>query len=805
MKSLLPHLAAAGLMLVILFIYFSPVLSGKKMVQSDVIQFMGSLKEANTWQEKTGDEILWSNSSFGGMAVWRGFGKNILTHIHYGLNDILPNPVLLCFLSFLGFYILMKAYKANNYISFIAAAAYTFASFNFISIEAGHINKVYNMALMSPILAGVVWAFRGRYLTGAAITALFLSLQIFYGHIQITYYLIILLVIFGIAELIFAVRNKTLPVFIKATGFLIVAAAIAVGPNISKLWTMVEYSKATTRGGAVLSTAAAGEDQGLDKEYALAWSNGIMETFTLFIPNFYGGSSHEDVGKNSEVYNVLSRQGYQKEAKNFSENVPLYWGDQPFTSGPVYIGAIVCFLFVLGLFLIKGSTKWWILAATVLAIMLSWGRNLMWFTDIFYYYVPLYNKFRSVTMILSVVQVTAALLAFITLKEILSGNIEKKEIMNGLKWSTIITGGLALIFALLGSAFFDFSSENDAKVFSQLPDWLQNAIIDDRQSKFRADAFRSLFFVVAAAGAIWAVITDKIKPVAFYVILGGLILLDMFPVSKRYLNNDDFKYRKNPEKQIFTKSPADEKILADSDPYFRVFNTTQNLTSDALTSYFHKSLGGYSAIKLRRYQDIIDSALTRSNMDAINMLNTKYFIIQDKQSGQLTAQRNPGALGNAWFVKDYKFVDNPDEEIKAIQDFDPSATAIVDKEFQQLLEGKSIQFDSSASIELTNYHPNKLSYKSISDTEQLAVFSDIYYQPGWDAYVNGNLVPHFRTNYILRAMIVPAGENKIEFVFEPRSYYLGEKLSLAGSIILLIFIAGIFGWSVKNKLKEENE
>jgi hypothetical protein len=805
LKSATPHIAAALVFLIILFIYFFPYIDvfhpGKSLIQSDITQITGSLKEANDYQSKTGEEILWSNSGFAGMPVWRGYGNNALNYFHYFTNAILPNPVLLCFIAFIGFYILLKSFKVNDWLSFAGAAAYTFSSFTLISIEAGHINKVYDMALMSPVLAGIVMTYQGRYWLGSAVTALFLSLQIYYGHVQITYYLFILVLFFVIAHFIVSIKTKTVPAFFKASILLVFVAVLSVAPNVSKLWTMSEYVKSTTRGGSELSTQQT-EGGGLDKDYAFQWSNGKMETMTIFIPYFYGGSSHEELGKSSNVYKQLAAKGYAQEAKNITKSIPLYWGDQPFTSGPVYFGAIICFLFVLGLFLVKDNTKWWILGATILSIMLSWGKNIEWFTDIFFNYVPLYNKFRSVTMTLSIAQVTVPLLGFLALRNILNGTVSKAEVLDALKKSTMITGGIALFFALFGSAFFDFTSENDAQL-SQFPKWLMEAIESDRASKLRWDSLRSLFFVAAAAGLIWASVKEKITLRNFYLALSFLILIDLTMVDKRYLNNDDFKVKKNYDKEVFAKTSADETILQDQDPDFRVLNFTKGITSDAVTSYYHKSLGGYSAIKLRRYQDLIDSAISKNNMAVINMLNTKYFIVGDKETGAEMAQRNPGALGNAWFVSNFKFVKNADEEINAIKNFDPSTTALVDEKFKEQLQGKSFSKDPSDKIELVSYHPNRLSYKYKASNESLAVFSEVYYQPGWNAYIDGKPSPHFRANYILRAMVLPAGKHTIDFKFEPKSYEMGEKISLAGSAFLIIFLLLVFAKEILTYYKNQ--
>jgi len=797
--KVLPHLLAFVIFLIIALVYFSPYLNGKSLAQNDMVQTLGALKESADFAKSSNEEILWSNSTFSGMPVWRGTGANVINYVNTFLNSFIPSPVLLCLFGFTGFYLLLHVFGLNVWLCFAGALAYTFSSYNLISIEAGHINKVYDMMLMAPVIAGIMLTYRKNMITGAALTIISLALQIYYGHVQITYYLLIMVLFIIIAEFVYALKGNNLKRFLIASIVLFFSAIISVAPNVAKLWTMSEYSKATPRGGSDL-LAKKDQGTGLDKDYALSWSNGVAETMTILIPSFYGGSSNEQLSSSSETFKTMVNNGIAKgQAKEYIESMPLYWGDQPFTSGPVYFGAIVCFLFVLGLVLIKGPLKWWIIPVTILSIMLSWGKNFELLTDLFFSYVPLYNKFRSVTMILSVAEITFPLLGFVVLKKVLDSELSKEEIMKGLKIAFGVTGGLALFFAILGGAFFDFNGSSD----SQLPAWLIDSLKEDRASALRVDAFRSLFFIAAAAGMIWAVINDKLKANIFYIILAVLILVDLWTVDKRYLNSKDFKNKEKFEETIFVPSPADDIIAQDKDPYFRVFNVTTNPFADAITSYFHKSVGGYSAIKLGRYQDLIDAQLSKNNMAVLNMLNTRYFIVPDKQTNQPMVQRNPGALGNAWAVDSVRIVPNPDEELKGLGNFDPARTAIVDKVFENYVKGLDLSIDSSASIVLKDYHPNHLTFESKSKKEQLVVFSDIYYQPGWNAYIDDKPVEHIRVNYILRALKIPAGEHTVSFKFEPKSYITGEKISRIGSWILVLSIVGLLGVQLSSSVKKK--
>jgi hypothetical protein len=793
LKKLTPHLIAHLAFILVISIYYAPVFSGKKLLQNDAIQSTGYLKESIDYAKKSNEEILWTNSMFSGMPSWRGYSTNIIKYYHYASTNLISVPILLGYLAFLGFYILLLSIGADYWLSFIGSAAFAFSSFNIISIEAGHTNKVFDMALMAPVIAGIILVYNKKYWVGASITALFLSVHIFYAHYQITYYLIITIVFLGVFELIKNIRQKTIPQFAIGSALLLLAAAIAVGPNISQIWTTKVYSKNTQRSGTELTIGKEqGKDstsKGLDKDYTFAWSSGKMESMTVFIPYFHGGSSNETLGQNSDTYNALIDNNVPKnDAKSYIKNIPLYWGDQPFTSGPVYFGAIIVFLFVLGLFLVKDGMKWWVLAVTVFAFLLSWGKNFELFNDIFYYNFPLYNKFRSVTMTMAIAQLTFPFLGIAVLVKIVRQEISYNDFFKGLKWSTIICGGVALFFALLGGIFFDFTTENDASLAKQVPEWMMDAIQSDRANKLRSDAFRSLFFVLVTAGLLWAFVKEKIKPTVFYIALSIAVLLDLTLVDKRYLNYDSFKSIKSIEKEAFATTEADDQILQDTDPYYRVVNFTKNPFNDATTSYHHKSIGGYSAIKLGRYQDLIDHQLSKQNMSVYGMLNTKYFIVSDQKTNVPFVQRNPGAMGNAWFVENVTIVKNADEEMKALDSTELRSIAIIDDEFSEGLKGLEFTKDSISFIKLTDYHPNRLTYQSKTSSEQLAVFSEIYYQPGWNAYIDGKLTSHYRANYILRSLRIPAGEHKIEFKFEPQHYFTTEKISMIGSIAFVAFL-----------------
>jgi hypothetical protein len=787
-KKFLPHLIAIGVIVLVMVVYFSPLLDGKVLKQHDVLQWRSSYEEIYQFETKTGERTFWTNSMFSGMPsylIGPTYHNNTSDIILKKFNAAVSVPLDTIFLLFICFYILLIVFKVNPWFSIIGALAFTFSTFNFINIDAGHAGKGNAIALMPLVLAGIKVALGQRKLLGMFFTGIALSMQIAAGHLQITYYLAIMIGIWMIAELIIAVNEKTVADLLKTGAFLVISVLLAVGTNITNLMVTNEYGKYSIRGASELTKTAGGEVNenvavdGLDKDYALQWSNGVSEPFTLLIPNFFGGGNVSDPFTQSIMAKEFKAAGLQQ-SKELAASLPGYFGEQPFTAGPIYFGAIICFLFVFGLVVIKGPFKWWILAASALAIMLSMGKNFMSLTDLFFYNFPLYNKFRSVTFMLCVAQTTFPLLGLLAIKEIIDGKVKKEDVKKALWISLGVAGGLCLIFA----AMPELASVSAEPIDSQLKQYGYpvDVITGARAAVRQMDALRSLFFIVAAFGAIWFFVAGKIKQQYLAVILGILVLVDLWGVDKRYLNEKDYEKRKKSD-PVVPMTRADEIILQDKDPHYRVYNTTQRLDQDATTSYYHKSIGGYHGAKMRRYQELVEFQMSRRNMEVFNMLNVKYFIVADS-SNNMFPQQNPEANGNAWFVNEYVVVDNADAEIDSLTNFDSKQKAFVDKRFADQLSGLNLVFDSSASIKLDSYAPNKLVYSSQSSTEQLAVFSEIHYDKGWNAYIDGALVPHMRADYVLRALRVPAGEHTIEFKFEPEAVTKGETISLGASVLL---------------------
>ncbi|MDO9254172.1 MAG: YfhO family protein [Bacteroidales bacterium] len=802
-KQVLPYLSAVVIFVVISIAYFSPLLEGKKMKQSDITQFLGMSKEISDFRDATGQEALWTNSMFGGMPAYQisvQYKGNVLRYLDQLMQLYLPQPAGMVFLYMIGFFILLLVLKVDKWLAIAGAIAFAFSSYLFIIFEAGHNSKAHAIGYMAPVLAGIILTYRGRYLAGGIIAAIALSLELLTNHLQITYYLMLIAAVFVITELVSSIREKKLPGFAKATGVLIIASIFALATNITSIWATYEYGKETIRGKTELTSEKSNRTSGLDKDYATGWSYGKMETFTMLIPNFNGGSSQGALTETSNTYKALKANNVDDtQASKIIKALPLYWGTQPGVAGPVYIGAIIMFLFIFALFTVDNKYKWWLLAATILSIVLAWGKNFMPFTNFFMHYVPGYNKFRAVSMTLVIAELCIPLLAVLGLQKTFSGEVDKKKLLKYLYYSLGIAGGISLFFALFGSSLYDFISPADEQYKSYFPDWLMAALREDRAAILSADAFRSLAFILLAGAAIWAMINQKIKKPVFFTALILLVLIDMWSVNRRYVNNDSF-VSKRVAAVPFQPSLADQVIMKDKDPDFRVFNqSVGNPFADASTSYFHKSLGGYHGAKLRRYQELIDSQLVKGNMNVYNMLNTKYFIVPDEKGGQPQMQINMQAMGNAWFVNNAHMVNNADEELNALTNFVPAETAVYDKRYEDHVKGHIISKDTLATIVLTDYKPNHLTYKSETSREQLAVFSEIYYEKGWNAFIDGKPAPYFRANYVLRAMIVPAGTHTIEFKFEPQVYKTGEKISYASSILLVLLAIGSIGFMLKRK------
>jgi hypothetical protein len=770
------------------FAYFSPVLEGKRLDMPDIKNWKGMSKEVVDFRETTGEEALWTNSMFSGMPAYQistKYKANLIQYIDKALMLGLPRPANMLFLYLLGFYILLLSLKVDYRLAVVGAIAFAFSSYFFIIIQAGHMTKAHAIAYMPMVVAAVLYTYRGKMFLGGVLTALTVALQLYCNHLQITYYLILMLLLIGIVQLVKDIKAKNLVDFAKRSGILLFAGLLASGTSLTRLSTTMEYGKDSTRGKSELTDNLDNKTSGLDKDYATSWSYGVAETFTLLIPNFHGGASQGALTTDSETYQAIKRA---PNAKQLIKQLPLYWGAQPFTSGPTYAGSIVIFLFVLGLLFVKAEMRIWLLLATILSIMLAWGKNFMPLTDLFLDYFPGYNKFRAVSMILVIAEFTLPLLGFVALNKFLTTDKSENEKKKPLQLAFYIVGGLTILFALMPSLFFDFVGGQDENL--EKNGWPINALQSDREGLLSADAWRSFIFIALTFGALWMFLKNKLKSKYVILIVGVLVMADMWTVNKRYLNDDHF-VRKSKVERPYQATSADQQILRDTDPNFRVYNQSVSTFNDASTSYFHKSIGGYHGAKLKRYQELIENHIAKGNRAVLNMLNTKYFITPKGQ-----AQQNPAAMGNAWFVNTVNIVANADAEIAALNGFNPATTAIVDTRFsEQIINDLD---NTNASIFLTEYKPNYLKYNSNSTIDGIAIFSEIYYDKGWNAYVDGELSPHFRVNYVLRGMQIPKGNHSIEFKFEPSTYKTGETISLASSIILLLLLSFVSFKEIKS-------
>ncbi len=798
-KPLVQGIAIVALFFISIMIYFSPIFTENKQLSShDVMQYKGMSKEIIDFNEKTGEQTLWTNSMFSGMPSYliHTTYSNFTSYIHRIFNTSHETPYMIAFMYFLCFFLALLLLDFSMLLSMLGALFYGFSSYFFIIIEAGHITKAIALGYMPLVIAGVVAAYRSKLLLGTVVFSLFLSLQILINHLQITYYTMLILLVFVGFQLYESIKNKEfVSQFIKPSAFLLVGALLAIASNFGSLYMTYDYGKDSMRGKSELTHDKENKTKGLDKDYATAWSYGIDETCNLFIPNFKGGSSSGSLTEDSETYKTLKQNNVPR-ANQVIKNLPLYWGTQSSTSGPVYIGAIVVFLFIFGLLYVQGTIKWWLLTITIFSILLAWGKNFMGLTEFFLDHFPGYNKFRTVSMILIIAQFAMPLLAILALKRFFTDEESRTDAFKKLKISLIATGGFLLILLITVGGIYDFSGQYDSQM---LPDWLLDALRNDRKSMLYSDIWRTLFFVVATFGVLTAVYFKKITVVVAITLLTVFTYFDMWGVNKRYLNDQDFVAKRSVTNP-FPKSSADVQILADTDPNFRVMNLTVSPFNDASTSYYHKSIGGYHGAKMKRYQELIDFHLSKMNMSVYNMLNTKYFIVEDQQTKQPIAQRNPDALGNAWFISKITIVPNADAEIAALEKFDPKTQAFVDVRFKHLLSDTVFEVDSSSVISLQSYAPNHLVYTSKSATKGVAVFSEIFYDKGWNAYIDGKLVSHFRTNYVLRGLEIPQGEHTIDFKFEPHMYTVSNTISLIGSLLLIIALLGILFLETKKYL-----
>ena len=800
-KKIAPYLVALVIFVGFAVLYCSPILEGKVVYAGDTFNWLGAAHQTQEYTAKTGESCWWTGSMFSGMPSYQ-IDAHIPSHnlSYYALRDILHlglgETMGIIFGYFLGFFILLLCFGVNPWISIAGSLAMGMSTYFFLIIPAGHVTKAIALGFLPAIIGGLHLVFKQKYLIGIPIMLLFGLVSITL-HPQMTYYIAMLIGVMTIAEVIIKIKDAEWKNLGISLVICIACLALVAGSRICYLKLNSEYLKETMRGGHSELTKQAQDKpaEGLDIKYATDWSYGKGETMTLLIPNWEGGASGYNVGKDSELCKALRKQGVPKrDAEQFCEHAPTYRGEKMFTSGAVYVGAIVCFLFVLGLLIVPGPYKWALLFATLMSIFLAWGKNMMWLTELFFNYFPMYNKFRAVESILVVAEITMPLLGFMALQRIFSGEIEWKKLRPNLLIAGGITAGICL-FAALFAGSFDMTSSYDAQWKAQMPQWVYDAVLDQRVAMLKADAWRSLLFVLLGCALIFWYAWDQaknkksqIKNTILYAGLAALILIDMVPVNKRFFNDDNFVKQKESD-AYFKIQPWEEQILQDESLDYRVLNLNTNTFNDSRTSYRLKSIGGYHAAKLRRYQDLIDEHISKMNWSVLNMLNTKYIIT--KQG----VYPNPDAMGNAWFVNSVLFVPTPDDESEALNTLDLHTTAVADEKFRDVLTCSPLSNENDK-IELTEYTPDKLTYKSTTVHDRVAVFSEIYYPHGWHLYVDGEEKELGRANYVLRAAVIPAGEHSIKMEFIPDAL-VWDKLGYTLVIIAILISLGCIGLSLR--------
>ncbi len=806
-KKFLPHLVVFVLFIVASLAYFNPVLQGKKIFQSDIVQYSGMAKQQNDFRKATGEETYWTDAAFGGMPTYQlgaKYPNNYIKQLDLAIR-FLPRPADYLFLYFMGMYILLLVLKVDYKLAFLGALAFGFSTYLIIILGVGHNAKAHAIAYMPFVLSGIFLTFRGKYLWGFLLLTVSMALELVANHFQMTYYLMLLVVIIGIVYLIDAFKKKLLPHYFKAVGIMAAGVLIAVGLNATNILATKEYADTSTRGKTELTINADGTPKdtktGLDFDYITEYSYGRLESFNLFIPRFMGGSSTEAFPKDSKTVESMMRMGASsQEANQVLNQIPMYWGDQSFVGAPAYIGAIIIFLTVLALFLIRGRLKWWAVTAFILTLLLSWGKNFSGLTEFFIDNVPFYNKFRAVSSIQVIIELILPILAIVGLHQFFNKFEREEEKKKALLWSTGIVGGITLIFILFKSTLFDFASPYDSYFRDEMGLPFLEAIREDRMSLFTSDALRSLIFVVLTAAVLWFFMKGSLKKGFAIAALSVLVLVDLVGVDRRYVNEDAFVQAKLVN-EPFQKNGADEQILKD-EGHYRVYDATTNAFNSGRASYYHNALGGYHAAKPGRMQDLFEFYISKGNIGILNMMNVRYIITQNKNGGPV-AQRNPYANGDAWFVENVIPAENANEEIKLLDSLDSKKTAIINKEFLSKIPNQKIERDSTATIELFSYQPNKLVYEASTKSPQLAIFSEVYYPKGWNAYINGKPAEYFRADYTLRAMVIPTGNNKIEFKFEPKVIQTGSTISLVSTIIfLLILLTGLYFAFRKKEEKE---
>jgi len=819
-RPILPELLMVAIMAVLAMAFMSPVFEGKTLYQNDIVQAKHMSSEVDKFQKETGEYSAWTNSAFGGMPTYQIKGapsRNVFQWLFHAFKLFLPGyTVAILFVCMLGFYFLLRTIKLDKWLALAGAIAFGFGAHNLQLIGAGHVSKIYAIAYMAPVIAGVLLVFKRKYLAGGLVTAIGFGIQLVTNHVQVSYYTGMILLVYFCVELFYAIKDKYLLHLVKAGVTLVAAVFLAVLPNMTNLLTTMEYSKETTRGKSELVKDGA-QTKGLDLNYITDWSYGIGETLNLFIPNLYGGGGSE-LTNNSDSYKVLKANNLTDENTWRYVQGQSYWGNQPFTSGPHYIGAITIFLAVLGLLIIRRKEKWWLAIIIVLSVFLAWGKNFMGFTEFFVNHVPLFSKFRDATNSLIIAQIAIPILAFLAVRDWFAWEADPKVKLKKLYISTGIAGGLALLFALIPTLAGSFTGAGDAG----LPEWLREPLRSDRIALARQDAIRTLIFVLLAAGILWYSLRDKMKKEYLFIGLAVLILADMWMVDKRYLNKDNFS-SKSQYAQALKPWPADEAIRKNTDLSYRVFDVTASPFKSGHASGFHHSIGGYHGAKLGRYDELsvkyiipyvarlqglmnVEKPSLESfqqavaEMPVLHLMNTRYLILRPN-----LPLRNPDAYGNAWFVDRIKWAANANEELDAVGSIQLTNEAVIDQRFKDQVGDLPAQLSVSSqpdAIKLVEYKPNYLKYEAETSQNRLAVFSEIYYPYGWQAYLDGKETNHIRADYTLRAMVIPAGKHTVEFRFDPQSLKTGQTISLIGTLLVLLLIVGMA--IVKGtRLKEE--
>lgn len=804
LKRFYPHALAILSFVLVSIIYFYPVLQGKKILQSDIVQYTAMAKEQNDFRDTYHEEPYWTNSAFGGMPTYQlgaNYPHNYIKKVD-GLLRFLPRPADYMFLYFIGFYVLLLTLKIKPLKAVFGALAFGFSTYLIVILGVGHNAKAHAIAYMPMVVAGVLLVFQKRWIVGGLLTMVAAALELNANHFQMTYYLLLFLLILTAYYSYKAVQSKELKSLVYSFGVFVVAGLLAVGANATNILATSEYAKESTRGKSELSKNPDGtkktEGTSMTYDYITEYSYGIAESFNLIAPRIFGGSNSEDLGTNSEMYQfVVSQNVPEDQAKEIVKGLPTYWGDQPIVAAPAYIGVIVFFLAVLALFIDNRKLKYAFLAGAIASLLLSWGKNFPLLTDFFINYVPLYNKFRAVSSIQVVLEICMPALALMGLQSFF--NTEEKQRWNGLWKSAAVIGGI-LIVLLFAKSLFSFAGGSDAYLRESYGPEFVEALKADRASMYTSDVFRSIIFIVLTFGILWLSIKKTISQQAATILVGFFMVADLFLIGKNYLAADDFVSKQEVD-EPFIEAPFDTAILQDSSHY-RVFEVSGNALSDPRASYFHKSIGGYHAAKPRRMQELFDYQIVKNNQEVLNMLNVKYLIHRNEKGEQLPVQ-NTEANGNAWFVNEIKVVPNADAEMQALSNLDTKNVAVRtlepnEKPLALVIPKKA----ASAKIELTSYKPNELQYIATNPNNGFAVFSEMYYKNGWNAYIDGKLTEHYRVDYALRGLPIPAGKHTVVFKFEPQVVKTGSTIALISFVLMLVLIAGGMYWNRKTAVKE---